>query len=106
LLTDETNDNETDFSGIWSGKTRILAFHNNHLARDMPEEKTIRDNFNLLNFIPIKSIVEITAGKIRSAVSVFFTGCKRLDRRHQASEDRGRWPDGWKQKMRSRAAGK
>jgi len=54
----------------------------------MPEGKTPWRDFKLLNFNTIKSISEKKAGKILSAVSVFFTGCKRLNKRYQVSEDR------------------
>ena len=41
-----------------------------------------------MNFHTIKSIGEEYAEKILSAVSGFFTGCKRLDKRYPVSEGR------------------
>jgi hypothetical protein len=43
----------------------------------MPEEKSPSEDCKLLKFNTIKSMAEENAGKILSAVSGFFTGCKR-----------------------------
>ena len=59
------------------------------------------DDRKFLDFMAIESIVEENAGKILSAVSGFFTSCKRLNKRHQASEDGSQRTEVRKQKMRS-----